>query len=213
MNALTVLCVLKSGGDYDAHYVRKLRDGVAKHLSLPHRFVCLSDVEVPCERIALKHDWKGWWSKVEIFRPGVITGPTLYLDLDSVITGSLDSVSTIPYDFAMLDIEPDGQHTAHSGAMWIAKPCPIVYERFAENPGYWMDFHESNAHDRYCGDQAYISDQFEQIPRLHHALPGFFRSYTYDKCQDRIPEGCSVVCFGGPPRPSQADGWVKGVWV
>jgi hypothetical protein len=83
----TVICVLRSGGIYGAGDVEKLRNQVARHLSLPHEFVCLSDVEVSCKRIALQHDWSGWWSKVELFRPGVIQGPTVYMDLDNVILG------------------------------------------------------------------------------------------------------------------------------
>lgn len=211
---LTVLCVLRSGGkDYTVEYVRKLRDGVAKHLTIPHRFVCLSDVPVPCERIPLKHDWPGWWSKLEIFRPDVITGPTLYLDLDTVIVGNLEQVTTIPYDFAMLNIRAKDTKVGNSGAMWIAKPFPNVYERFAEKPEHWIEYHEKNALNRYMGDQAFISDCFEEIPKLHHALPDFFKSYKYDHCQNQIPHGCSVVCFGGLPRPHQAGGWVREAWA
>jgi hypothetical protein len=210
---LTVLCVLKSGGDYDAEYVRKLRDGVKRNLTIPHRFVCLSDVPVPCERIPLKHGWPGWWSKIEVFRPDVITGPTLYLDLDTIITGKLDPVMSIPYDFAMLNIRAKDTKVGNSGAMWFKKPYPNVYERFVEKPQYWIDYHVSNAHDRYMGDQAFISDCFETIPKLHHALPGFFLSYKYDKQQQRVSAGCSVVCFGGHPRPHEARGWAYKAWV
>jgi hypothetical protein len=210
---LTILCVLRSGGDYDAEYVRKLRDGCAKYLTIPHRFVCLSDVPVPCERIPLKHDWPGWWCKIELFRPDVITGPTLYLDLDTVIVGNLDRVMEIPFDFAMLNIRAKDMHIGNSGAMWFTRAFPAVYERFAEKPQYWIDYHVKHAKDRYMGDQAFISDCFSDIPKLHHALPGFFLSYKYDNCRHSIPKGCSVVCFGGPPRPRDAGGWVKDVWI
>lgn len=210
---LTVLCVLRSGGDYTPEYVRKLRDGVAKHLTIPHRFVCLSDVPVPCERIEMQHDWPGWWSKIEMFRPGVITGPTLYLDLDTIITGNLNQVASIPYDFAMLNIRAKDIKIGNSGAMWFRKPFPHVYERFAQKPRHWIDYHVANAHDRYMGDQAFISDSFDDIPKLHHALPGFFLSYKYDRLQERVPKDCSVVCFGGKPRPHEAGGWVKQAWV
>jgi len=214
---LTVLCVLRSGGDYHPEYVRKLRDGVARNLTIPYRFVCLADCDVPCERVPLKHDWRGWWAKCEIFRPDVLTGPTLYLDLDTVVVGNIDRVATIPYDFAMLDIlEKNLPRIGNSGAMWMAKPYPHVYEKFAEKPQYWIDHMAKHANNRYMGDQGFISDCFsdlESIPKLHQALPGFFKSYKYDHCQRRPPPGCSVVCFGGPPRPAQAGGWVAQAWV
>jgi hypothetical protein len=208
---LSVVCVLRSGGDFDSEYVRKLRDGVARNMTIPYRFVCLSDCDVPCERIPLKHDWPGWWAKLEIFR---LTGPLLYVDLDTIIVGNLDRVADIPYDFAMLDIlEKNLPRIGNSGAMWMAKPFPNVYERFAEKPEYWIEYHRANAHDRYMGDQAFISDCFTEIPKLHHALPGFFKAYKYDGCQYKVPAGCSVVCFSGKPRPAQAGGWVKQAWV
>lgn len=210
---LTVLCVLRSGGDYTPEYVRRLRDGVMRNITVPHRFVCLSDVEVPCERIPLKHDWPGWWSKLEVFRPDVIKGKTLYLDLDTVIVGNLDAVADIGFDFSMLNVREKDTKVGNSGAMWIGKPFPHVYERFAEKPQHWIDYHVQNAQSRYMGDQAFISDCFEDIPKLHHALPGFFKSYKYDSCQTEIPPGCSVVCFGGKPRPHEAGGWVRKVWT
>jgi hypothetical protein len=204
---------LRSGGDYTSEYVRILRDGVARHLSIPHRFACISDVPVDCERIELTESWPGWWCKIAIFRPGVITGPTLFLDLDTIIVNSLDQVITIPVDFAMLSILDKGLKLGNSGVMWFRRPFHHIYERFAANPDHWMQYHEENAKNRYMGDQAFISDDFEEIPKLHHFLPGFFRSYKYDRCTQSIPDGCSVVCFGGHPRPHEAGGWVKQAWV
>jgi hypothetical protein len=213
---LTVLCVLRSGGpDFTPDYVHRLRNGVERHMrGKPHRFVCISDVPVDCERIELTESYPGWWSKIAMFRPGVITGPTLYLDLDSVIVNRLDPVENISFDFAMLSILGKGEKLGNSGAMWFRKPFPHVYERFAEKPDYWIKYHQDNARNRYMGDQAYISDQFAEIPKLHEALPNFFRSFKYDKCQTAVPAGCSVVCFGGKPRPHEVTtGWVPRVWV
>ena len=212
---LTVLCVLRSGGpDYTPEYVRRLRDGVARNLTIEHRFVCLSDCDVPCERIPLIHDWPGWWAKIECFRPDVITGPTLYLDLDTLITGPLDPVMEIRDRFSMLCIRAKELKIGNSGAMWFRDPQTHVYERFVENPEYWIDYHIKNAHNRYMGDQAFISDCFTDIPKLHHALPDFFKSYKYDVCQMKVPPGCSVVCFGGHPRPHEVrGGWVERTWV
>lgn len=209
---LTFLCVLKSGAEYTPEYVKKLHNGVKRFYQKPYKFICLSDVPVPCETIPMEHDWPGWWCKIEMFKPGVITGPTLYLDLDTVIVGKLDKVSEIPVDFAMLDIKSKGDKVGNSGAMWFAKPQTHVYEKFLNSPEDWIDFHKKNAKNRYMGDQAFISDCFQEIPKLHHFLPGFFVSYKYDHCRNMFPKKSSVVCFGGHPRPHQANGWVKEYW-
>ena len=100
MTDLTVACVLRSGGDFDAEYVSKLQAGVARNLTLRHTFLCLSDCEVPCARMPLETDWPGWWAKIELFR---LVGTVLYFDLDTVITGNLDEIASYPHTFTMLN--------------------------------------------------------------------------------------------------------------
>src|SRR6056297_1694046 len=87
---ITVACVLKSGGDFDVRDVWALQEGVTSHLHEPHRFVCLSDVDIEgVDTIPLVHGWPGWWSKMELCRPGAVMGPLLFCDLDMVIIDDL----------------------------------------------------------------------------------------------------------------------------
>ena len=108
---LTVACVFVRGhGPFTVEYVAKLRAMVAKHLSRPHRFVCLTDrpdwmpdgVEsiavppVPAKVFA-------WWAKVNLFNPYDDLGTrTLYLDLDTVIVDALDPIVDFPAPFALI---------------------------------------------------------------------------------------------------------------
>ena len=91
---LNVVCVLRQGGKvgYDATWVEKLKNSVARNLTIEHRFVCLSDVDVPCERIPLIGAGAGFWSKLELFRTELFKGPVLYIDLDTVVCASLDDM-------------------------------------------------------------------------------------------------------------------------
>ena len=95
---LTVACVHKLGGVYDGKdYVGRLARGVARNMTVPHRFVCLSDDPEPVEgveKIPLLHAWPRSWAKVELYRPGLFSGPVLYIDLDTVICGSLDDLAS-----------------------------------------------------------------------------------------------------------------------
>lgn len=211
-NTLLVVCVLKSGGVYTPDYVRILRDAVARNLTIPYRFVCLSDVDVPCDRIPLRHDWPGWWSKIELFREDVVKGPTFYLDLDTVIVSSINDIQFLDFNFAMLDVlENNRTNCCHSGLLWFKQPQTHVYEKFLQDPQGFIKFHEENEHNWYHGDQAFISDCFTQIPKIHYVLPGFVKSYKYHKLQDN-PEG-SIICFGGEPRPHQIkNSWVERFW-
>lgn len=214
---LTVLTVLRSGGGYTSEWVDKLKRGVGRGLTIPHRFVCLSDVDVNCERIRLKHDWPGWWSKIEMFRPEVIIGPTLYLDLDTVITGQLDEIATLEYPFAMLRNfhQPD---FVGSGVMWFkdAESVPHkVYEKFARMPDAYIAHHDRVKVGSHLGDQAFIFDTLhsmgKEIPHIQDQFHGIM-SYKYH-CRTYLPPDTSIVCFHGPPRLFEVKNeWVKKYW-
>lgn len=205
---LTVLCVLRSGGIYDREWVRKLQDGVGRNLKTRHRFACLSDTEVPCERIELTEDWPGWWAKIAMFRH--IEGPTLYFDLDTVITGPID-VSKLECDFAMLQSFWTPEMVG-SGVMWFSgQNVPPVYAKFAKQPKAYMAHYERNRDGTYVGDQAFIHDSVDSIERINDYLPGI-KSYKMH-CFRRLPADTSIVCFHGLPRPNQVDNdWMKQHW-
>ena len=105
---LTVACVLWMGDFEQRHYspawVYRLRDMVAAHLPMPHRFVCLSNVDVPgVETIPLATGWPGWWAKVELFNPALDLGDrVLYLDLDVFVTGELTPIVNYPAPIALM---------------------------------------------------------------------------------------------------------------
>lgn len=212
MGLLTVLCVLKSGGGYDAEWVRKLKDGVARHLKPPYRFQCLSDVDVP-DRIPLEHDWPGWWSKIEMFKPGVITGQTLYLDLDTVICGSLESFRDIEAPFAMLQNFNNPDYIG-SGVMWFkdAESVPHkVYQKFARMPDCYIAHHERVKNFTHVGDQAFIADTLgvENITRLDMTRIKSFKFHA----RSYLPEEASIVCFHGQPRlPDIKAEWIVRHW-
>jgi hypothetical protein len=203
---LLVICVCKSGGEYSAEWVRKLKDGVARNLTVPHEFKCLSDIEVP-DRIPLRHKWPGWWSKIELFRE--ITGPTLYLDLDTVITGPLAHLVSLPDDFAMLR----NFHVpafVGSGVMWFGKPQRHVYERFCEKPFKWIEYHDRKRDGPYLGDQAFIWESMGK--NVKHLPMETIKSYKFH-CKNGLPENTSVVCFHGQPKlPDVKADWITENW-
>lgn len=209
---ITVLSVLKSGGIYDAEWVAKLQRGVARHLSQPHKFVCLSDVDVPCERIPLKHDWPHWWAKIEMFAPDVINGETLYLDLDTIITGQMDAFieRCRDYYFCMLKNLND-EEMVGSGVMWFADKAPEgVYETFLQAPERTMEFYRTAKEGSYMGDQAHIWDSLDRkVDAVSHPS---LRSYKRH-CRNGLPAGTSIVAFHGRPRPTEINPkWLQEHW-
>lgn len=195
---LTVACTLRSGGIYDAIWVERLRAGVARHMPFDHRFVCLSDVDVPCERIQLLHDWPSWWSKIELFR---LPGPLLYLDLDTAIVGDLSDLAwqaaqpglTMLRDFYAPDHFGSGV-MAWGGSHYDAPRS--IYDAFKAEPDELM--HRSRAR---MGDQAYIEEAYgrDRITPWQRLTGGQIVSYKVH-CRGGIPPDARIVCLHGKPK-------------
>ena len=104
---VNVLC-LKWGRLYSADYVNRLYRGVKANLARPFRFVCVTDDPTgldagidaepfpdappgwtPNRRYA---KWPNIYVKLLVFRKGFahLEGPTLFLDIDQIVTGRLD---------------------------------------------------------------------------------------------------------------------------
>lgn len=207
---ITVACVLKSGGTYTAEWVEKLQRGVAAHMG-DHRFVCLSDMDVPCERIKLECNWPGWWSKLELFRPGLFSGSVLYLDLDCIVTGSLDNLVRKTPGFTMCDdfLRP-GVH--NSSVMSWRGDFSEIPRLLSESPRAYQGQYRRTKDGR-IGDQAWIEDVLKATGQPVQTFPaGQVVSYRVS-AKHGVPDGASVVAFHGAPKPSQVtSGWVLDAW-
>lgn len=200
---LTVCCVLRSGGDYGPHHVAALQQGVTSHLSIEHRFVCLSDVDVPCERIPLRHKWQGWWAKVELFRPALFWGPVLYLDLDTIIVGSLDEI-VLGHRFTVLrsfwSAKYKEPQRIGSGVMAWNADLSDLYRIFASSPEMFIRKYRTKAR---WGDQGFIKDYSPIEPeRWQDKHPGKVLSFKQHIVKlGHVPPESAVIAFHGRPRP------------
>jgi hypothetical protein len=213
-----IACVLRSGGIYTADWVHRLANGVRRHTkSMPYRFVCLTDMEVPgIETIPLIHGWPGWWSKIELFRPELFGNRSvLYLDLDTVVVGDLEQIAIAGQGMTMMH-EPRRPRYFNSSVMqwWRTEMC-MLYREFVKTPEKYM--HRFRSHPR-IGDQAFISDYL--VKQLY--LPCAFRdsvgpdavlSYKHDRCELGPRPTTAVVSFHGKPKPCDfKTGWVADAW-
>ena len=98
---------MSTGGKYDDYYPQRLQREVGKHLDHEHRFICIADHPIDgVMTVPPPADYPGWWGKVGLFKPGFTYGLNLWLDLDVVITGSLDELvdaHDMPVDIAAAD--------------------------------------------------------------------------------------------------------------
>lgn len=133
-------------------------------------------------------EWTGWWSKIELFN--TFRGPTLYLDIDTVVVGKLPDIGP---KFTMLS-DVYQKDKFGSGVMsWHDSPISL-YNTFSNNPEKYMKYYTKRSR---WGDQAFISDHLGFRPDVFGEE---YRSYKVH-CKDGIPNGTKVVYFHGKPRP------------
>ncbi len=211
MDKIAVLCVLKSGGDYDVTYVEKLRNMVARNVTIPYRFVCLTDMPVSCcQTISLKDNLPGWWSKIELFRPGLVSADRIiYFDLDTIIVGNID-------EFLL----EDGGFVALGNLHPFRKRNPFGSGMMAwdNNKKYSFLYSKYNVilHKGFRGDQDYIKVMLDgdgkEITYWQKKHKGVY-SYKYN-CLNGLPQDAKIVCFHGRPRPIGVKKvkWIQDNW-
>jgi hypothetical protein len=190
---LTVACVLRSGGIYDAFHVNRLRIHVARHLRQPYRFVCLTDKPVPrIDCIPLVNDWPGWWAKLELFRPDALTGRVLYFDLDVSIVDSIDALADFPADFAAIKDYQFPLQLNSSVMAWDSGYADHLYNEFVPVAAETMK--------RLHGDQNWIFERTPMAARFPRQWCPSYRGHLAPN-GGALTWGARVVVFHGKPKP------------
>lgn len=217
---LTVVCVMKSGGDFDTTFVEKLERSCFLNLET-HRFICLTDIVAErfeestfISYVPLTEGFRGWWSKIEVFKPPVeghwchVGDPILYFDLDTVIIRDISHLfGAIDCDLVLLrDFYRPQTHRATGIMGWTAGWFDEIYETFKADPDTFMTLYRSDQEFIHwlvpTGLVRYWQDEF----------PGHVVSYKVH-CAKGLPGDAHVVCFHGKPRPNSEQVRIESPWM
>lgn len=242
---LTIGCVLKTGGEFTLEHVRILADSVARNAKgRDYTFRLLTDEgrdkhdrlmaagfkiikadKAPLAISYLRHDLPGWWSKMELFSPEVRKdwGDTLYLDLDTAITGDLTPI----IDYCKTDWrDPTGgtpftilrdfyrPQDMGSGVMFIPAEFTRPWDQWTMGGPSLTDLNIR----KYGGDQNFLEAAVDGALRWQDVLPGKIASFKPvalpGATRASLPNDCRVLCFHGKPRPWElpADHWTRKYW-
>jgi hypothetical protein len=132
---INIICLLWKGEFRGRNYVDEdvayLRQTIDKWIDRQYTMYCLTndpDANVVAEKIMLKNNWPGWWSKVELFRDDLPPGRTLYLDLDTHIVRSIQPLLDCKGDLVMFPT-PYAPET-HYGRMRKNKENKFITNRY-----------------------------------------------------------------------------------
>lgn len=192
MAGLTVACV--NWRDYQGRgqwYVDKLREGAAKHLTVPHTFKVFGDADLP-------EGVDGWFNKIYLFSNDAFPAGerVLFLDLDSAIIGNIDDMGGYDGPLAMLS-DFHFPWTSASGVMlWRAGD----YEHI------WTDWNAAGRPLMRQGDQHWIRFCEPKAARIQGLWPGAIAGFKTD-CKSGVPPpGARIVCWHGHPKPHHPEG-------
>lgn len=205
----TIACVLHTGAfrnrravlRYRPNHVQWLQRMIQRFVKVPHRFVCLSNVDVPgVEVIPLRDNFPGWWSKIELFRE---FENAFYLDLDTVVVGDITEMVEYPHKFTVLQkLSTPKSGNMNSGVLAWGGDYSYIYHEFSKNPQKYIA--ECVTSDNW-GDQGFI----QGVQRKHGGWETFQELFPDRIVSHKInmkqrgnpPKGCSIVCFHGQPKP------------
>ena len=87
------------GNKYNRSFVENIKNKIAKHLTIPHRFHCITDNPIKEYDLPVRYNvLKGMFIKMSLFE---YTGKCLYFDIDAEINDNIDFLAD---DFSGLTV-------------------------------------------------------------------------------------------------------------
>ncbi|UTW44101.1 glycosyltransferase [bacterium SCSIO 12696] len=222
-DAVNILC-MKWGTKYDAVYVNRLYSMVSRHLSLPFRFICLTDdttdidehvecfdipeVDVNIEDCDGRKRVQAWKKLLTFSSPLYdIEGTCLFLDLDIVIIDSIDCFFEPEGDFHIIRDWGDGRTNGNSSVYrFTAGAMADVLSHFCD--------HREQVVEKYFNEQTYLTEFVRQQEKLSFWPQDWCLSYRRDCLPknrlmrwfvpSRKPSKGRIIVFYGAPSPVEA---------
>lgn len=218
----TVICA-KWGNRYPSSYVNCLWSMIRRNTRRDTRLVCYTDNAADIHRDVTTHPMPTVpipsrkanypWRKISLWQAHLegISGDVLFLDLDVVVTGSIDEFFDYKPEATFCVIENWTQMGSKIGNTSVYRfrvgAHPYLYEMLAADP--------LGITQRFPNSQTYISRTIKSIEFWpaswcvsfkHTLMPRWPLNFVMST---RLPPETKVVCFTGKPDPDEAR---DGVW-
>lgn len=211
---LNVICV-RHGSAYGVEYVNRLHSMVKRHLTVPFRFIALTDdrhgLDDGIDFIRLPSTLEKWWGKLWMFKRGLFPDGSrcLFFDLDTVIVDNIDDIAGYNGQIATLR---DFYYPNRLG------PAIVAWRAGDLAAWIWDEWDcQGQPRDR-MGDLWWLNnlDQgrfAKSVDILQNLYPDQIYSYKAHGLGKCYPDGASIVCFHGEPKPHNCgSAWVAEHW-
>ena len=219
MHKINVCCV-KEGDKFDSDYVNTLYLMTKRYLTIPFDFTCLTEnsqnlfKQIKVVNLEDK-SIKGLWNKCLLFKPGLLSGSCLYLDLDMIILKNIDEF-IIQNQYLNILCNPISVNNNNffninsSMLFWNAdnKDLNKIWFQYSENKMFY-DTHKPSINEIY-GDQKVILEsnvKYKFFPRDK------IRYFKLLKKEDFSDANISIiVCKGKKQKDHKSNFFVKNFW-
>ena len=219
INGVSILCV-RYGNKYGREYVERLRNMIARNITVPYEFVCLTDDQHPIKNVISIYQPssnynKQWWHKVHIFDKNLpLKERVIYFDLDVVVHNNIDNL--VYHELEKLSGIRDFNRKFHSRWNYLNSSV-MAWQHGAHHYIYDMFIKDKSNAMRLHGDQDWIY----RVARNNLVFwpDDWIQSYKWEiRSRDEIQiiQGkrkfrnesnvkpnlnCSVSVFHGDPKP------------
>lgn len=218
----TVVCV-KWGTRYPSTYVNCLWSMIQRNTKRETRLVCYTDDPAGIDPAVVTYSipevplpprrMRSTWRKISFWRPDLegISGDVLFLDLDIVVTGSIDEFFDYAPEATFCVIEnwtQKGQRIGNTSVYRFRVGAHTeIFDKLSENPEGTLQ--------SYPNSQTFISRNISSmtfwpdswcVSFKHTLLPPWPLNFLQIA---PLPPATKVVCFTGRPNPDDAR---DGIW-
>jgi len=226
MKTNNIVC-MKWGSKYGSEYVNILYHMVKRNITLPFRFICLTEhpeeIEKEIEIMPLP-DFKEpapeyfkfcqAWRKLSLFDKNIydIKGQILFLDLDVVIIDNIDCFFNFSRKLAIIEnwSQPNRLIGQASAFCFEVGMYTHLLEKYQTQQELVVKTHRTEqvyiTRELGKGNFDYFPDEWCKSFKFHCMPGGPLNSFM---TPTRIPPGAKIIVFHGNPKPSDA---IAGVW-
>lgn len=157
---MNIICIYWTGDfrnrDFSPEDVYRLHATISKHIHRKFDFYVLTNdlhCRVPGTKIPLlfPDDWPGWWAKMELHRPDLPAGRTLYMDLDNHVIRDLSPLLDTEGDLVMFAAPMEKRPTPglvnrYQAATMLFTPGKFewMYDKFKQDWDYYVEHYRSD---------------------------------------------------------------------